>query len=448
MSPVTCHLSHVTHILGLMLKLIHFADVHFGMENYGKFDPETGLNSRLGDFLRAMDGIINFAKEWGAHLAVFPGDAYKNRDPSPTYQRAFAEKIREFTKAGIPVVMTIGNHDMPNALGKANTLDIFHALEVEGVTVLREFDLTTIELDLPQPYNRLQCLGIPWVMRSQLLTKEEWTGKSMEEVNRTLSNRIGERARELLKKANPASPTIVVAHGTVEEAVFGSERSIMLGGDVVLPLGALADLRIAYAALGHIHKHQDVNRPHQPPVVYAGSIERIDFSEANDRKGFVAVEITKNEGKHQTARPFNSSYKFKDLDARLFTIVSPLIPALTEDPTPIVLTAIEKLKIQNKIKDAVVRVKVAVTSQQAAQLDERLVRQALEGASFIAGITREIQEAGRAKKTIDGYDDKWASLSSLNLLDAFLQTKQMSATQRRRLCALAQKLYEEEGLAT
>src|SRR3990170_2491224 len=33
------------------MKLLHFSDIHIGMENYAKLDPATGLSTRLLDFL-------------------------------------------------------------------------------------------------------------------------------------------------------------------------------------------------------------------------------------------------------------------------------------------------------------------------------------------------------------------------------------------------------------
>jgi len=75
-----------------MIKLVHFADLHLGVENYGRLDPTTGLSSRLTDFLRAFDQVVDYALDEAndVDLVVFAGDAFKTRDPSPTYQRAFA----------------------------------------------------------------------------------------------------------------------------------------------------------------------------------------------------------------------------------------------------------------------------------------------------------------------------------------------------------------------
>ena len=47
-----------------------------------------------------------------------------------------------------------------------------------------------------------------------------------------------------------------------------------------LPGGLVKDKRLSYVALGHIHKAQDLNEGAQPPVIYPGSIERVDFGEA------------------------------------------------------------------------------------------------------------------------------------------------------------------------
>ncbi len=72
------------------IRLMHFADVHFGVENYGRFDPATGLPSRLVDFRDALNAAIDIALEANVELAVFAGDAYKTRDPNQTHQREFA----------------------------------------------------------------------------------------------------------------------------------------------------------------------------------------------------------------------------------------------------------------------------------------------------------------------------------------------------------------------
>ena len=72
------------------LRILHLADIHLGMENYGRVDPVTGLSSRLGDFLRSLDQALDWALDNDVHLVLIAGDIFKNRDPTPTIQREFA----------------------------------------------------------------------------------------------------------------------------------------------------------------------------------------------------------------------------------------------------------------------------------------------------------------------------------------------------------------------
>ncbi|MFZ4816846.1 MAG: metallophosphoesterase family protein, partial [Phototrophicaceae bacterium] len=111
------------------IRVLHFADTHIGMENYGKTDPETGLSSRLRDFLRRMDEMIEHTRTHGVDLVIFAGDAFKTRTPSPTYQREFAHRIIEL--AGLaPVVMLVGNHDVPPNYLRASSIEIYDTLRV------------------------------------------------------------------------------------------------------------------------------------------------------------------------------------------------------------------------------------------------------------------------------------------------------------------------------
>ena len=71
-----------------MMRVLHFADLHLGGENYSRIDPATGLSTCFGDFLASLDEVVEFALENEIDLVLFCGDAYKSRDPSQTHQRA------------------------------------------------------------------------------------------------------------------------------------------------------------------------------------------------------------------------------------------------------------------------------------------------------------------------------------------------------------------------
>ncbi|MGB1289291.1 MAG: metallophosphoesterase family protein, partial [Aggregatilineales bacterium] len=116
------------------IRVLHFADVHIGMENYGKTDPATGLSSRVVDFLRRMDEMIDYARENDVDLTIFAGDAFKTRTPNPTYQREFAHRVQDLAELA-PVVLLVGNHDLPPNALKASSIEIYDTLSVPNVHI-------------------------------------------------------------------------------------------------------------------------------------------------------------------------------------------------------------------------------------------------------------------------------------------------------------------------
>ncbi len=268
-----------------MLRILHFADTHIDIANHGRRDPETGLSLRVLDFLRALDTIVDTAISEKVDLVLFAGDAYKDRTPAPTFQREWGRRIMRLSLAGIPTLLLVGNHDVSPTMGRAHTLQEFETLQVPGVKVLsRPVLLKPEDLGgLP-----VQIIALPWVTRSGLMANRQTTGESTDEINRDIEDLLIQLIYGYMNQLSPDYPAILTAHGTVQGAMYGAERSVMLGNDVVLPGSLVRDSRLDYVALGHIHKAQNINENAHPPVVYPGSIERVDFGEARDDKYFAS----------------------------------------------------------------------------------------------------------------------------------------------------------------
>jgi exonuclease SbcD len=407
-----------------MVRIVHLADVHLGVENYGQLDPATGLSTRLTDFLRGMDAVIDAAIESEADLVVFAGDAYKTRDPSPTYQRAFARRIRRLSQAGLPTVLVAGNHDIPNAVGRAHTMEIFGTLEVDHVYVAR----TPGVFDVETRHGRVQVGVLPWIVRSALLSRQEFKNRTLDETNELLLERIeailtGEQG--LVSQLEEGVPHILVAHGTVQGAVYGSERSVMLGHDIVLPLNLLKHPSWDYVAMGHIHKHQAIEPDRSPPVVYPGSIDRIDFGEEREDKGFVVAEVS----------PGACTWAFHKLDVRPFVTIR--VDADGDDPTAQVVQAIER----KEIDDAVVRLQIRTTADRDVLIRENEVRQALKTAFYIAGIVHNVVRPERLRL---GDQAEIAGLTPLEALERYLQVKETAPERIAELVEHARQLIADQ----
>ncbi|MEP7134366.1 MAG: exonuclease SbcCD subunit D [Chloroflexota bacterium] len=270
------------------MKLLHFADAHIDMANYGRHDPETGLPLRVLDFLKSLDTIVDAAINEKVDMVIFAGDAYKDRSPAPTFQREWGKRIMRLSQAKIPTLLLVGNHDMSPATRRAHAIQEFKTLQVPFVQVLDEPSFLKPEDLWGLP---VQVIAMPWITRSGLMAATGETN-STEAFSRIEEN-MGELIVGWLEEADASLPIILTAHASIEGAKFGGERLVMLGNDLVLSSGLVKNKKFNYVAMGHIHKPQDVNEGYQPPVVYPGSIERVDFGEANEDRFFVIAQIEK-----------------------------------------------------------------------------------------------------------------------------------------------------------
>ncbi len=400
------------------IRLLHFADIHVGVENYGHVDSATGINSRVIDFLRRFDEVIEYGLSHDVDVAIFAGDAFKTRDPSPTLQREFARRVKRVVDAGIPLVLLVGNHDLPAMEKKASSIDIYRTLAVPNVIVGWEEALHRVETKR----GTLQIATAPYPMRHRLLARDEYEGKSVEELDRALQEIVGDNIRALAEQLDPRWPAVLTGHFTVSGATYGSERSVMIGRDVAVLKSVLADPRWDYLALGHIHKHQNLQpKDDYPAIVYSGSLERIDFGEEKEPKGFCWVEVEKG----------RTTWQFVEVEARRFkTIVADVREA--DDVTMAAQAGIA----QHDVKDAIVRVIVRLRPEQEASLRERDVRAVLKAADYVAAVQKDVERVERTR--LGGQSPE--GMTPLELLDRYLRSRNADEERIRVVMEHAQKI--------
>jgi exonuclease SbcD len=404
------------------IRLLHFADLHVGMENYGRLDPATGVNGRVLDFLRRFDELIDYGLEREVDLVVFAGDAFKSRNPNPTYQRAFARRVKRLVDADVPIVLLVGNHDLPTMVQRASSVDIFRTLDVPNVVVGWEEKVHTIETHR----GPVQVATIPYPVRQRLLTRDEYRGLSIRELDEKLQGIVSEIIQAMARQIDPDIPAVLAAHISVSGATFGSERSVMIGRDAVVLKSVLADPIWDYVALGHIHKHQSLNGDGYPPVVYSGSAERIDFGEEKQPKGFCWVELARGE----------TTWEFVEVDARPFVTVS---ADVREAANP--LMALEQAVAKHDLTDAVVRLILHLRTEQETLLRDRDIRALLADAYFVGGITREVEREARVRLG----DLAPEEMTDSELLVKYLETRDTPLERARSLLEHAETIFAGEG---
>ena len=280
-----------------MPRVLHFSDAHIDIANYGRRDPASGLPLRIMDFLKSLDEIVDTAIEENVDCVLFTGDAYKDQNPAPTFQREWGQRIMRLSEAGVPTILLVGNHDISPSAGRAHALTEFSTLQVPHVLIIDQpgfFSSSALTKLCPKGKSlELQLIALPWISRSAMALELEMKTRDTETLYEAMEEKISRDIDNWLEEADAKIPIVLAAHASVEGAVYGAERSVSLGKDFILPKSIICDSRLDYSALGHIHKKQELNPKKHPPVVYPGSIERVNFGEAADDKYFLIAEITK-----------------------------------------------------------------------------------------------------------------------------------------------------------
>jgi len=399
------------------VRILHFADAHIDIANYGRHDPDSGLPYRVVDFLKSLDAIVDAAIAERIDLVIFAGDAYKDRNPQPTFQRAWGERMMRLSRAGIPTLLLVGNHDIAPAENRAHTLQEYATLAVPHVFVADTLRLwTPEELGVP-----VQVLALPWVTRSRFLARHDMAGKTVDEIHDAILERIRESLDTTLDtRVDPSLPLILTAHTTVAGAKYGSERMVMLGQDLALSKGLVTDPRIDYVALGHIHKHQSLND--QPPVVYPGSIERIDFGEAGEEKGYVLAEVSRG----------HTEWRFVELETRPFHDVLVRV----EEADGFMDRVMGCLPPAERIEGAICRVRLEYPNELDALLDEKPIYDHFAGA-FDVRLQKHRLGSQQAKLgRIAGVE----SLSPYELLRLYWRAKNRNDADLAELLTLAEEV--------
>lgn len=430
------------------MRILHFSDLHIGIENYGRTLTEAdleglpahfapgedrkqylGQSTRIVDFLCAFDELVDFALNNEVDLVLFSGDAYKNREPTQTHQREFAKRILRLSSAGVPVFLLVGNHDLPHAGYKASALEIFDVMGIPRVTVGDRLAAYHLE----SRRGPVQVLALPWIRRSAFLNRDDTRNLPFDQTNRLIERRLTEILAARSADLDPGIPSLLSAHVSLTTARLGTERTMTLGRDYTLLQSNLTGMPVDYIGLGHIHLPQKLSET--PPMTYSGSLQRVDFGEEDhEAKGFWVVDV-------DPKRPVRSrvtGLEFHAVQARSFVTIDVAVTEADLDPTGVVVRAIGR----HHVTGAVVRVSVAVPASMETFIQEHEIRKALEdyGAHTIAAVTRVVARTQRTRLGGVYLESK----SPQEALRLYWQSAQVTTERADQLALYADRLMHAE----
>lgn len=407
-----------------MIRFVHVADLHFGVENYGQTDPKTGIHTRLLDFKASFDQCVEVAIAENVDFLLLCGDAYKTAHPTPTQQRLLLDSLLKLHHANIPVVIIVGNHDHPASFGKTHALDLYNQLPCKGFFVIEKPEIVTLKTK-SGPIN---IVGIPWPQRGTLLLNSKGSSQARD-IADEISKRVSAIIKHLSEQLDPTVPAVLAAHLTTSSGLFsGSERRAITGNDPIFMPSQLAISPFDYVALGHLHRHQ-YSQIDGVPVVYSGSIDRIDFGEKSEKKGFCIVSIPeKSPGKN------GSTFSFIPLNTRPFIEID---VTLTND-VPYTEQIVEEIK-KKITSDAVVKIIYRLPAGGTDRVDTKKIYQACSSAHYLASINpirQQPQKIQRAHVALD--------CSIATALKTYCEARHITEDQQTRLEVLLEQISHDE----
>ena len=257
------------------MRFFHLADLHIG------FPLKNGENNF--NFQNTLDFVIEKAKEYKVDLVVIAGDVFHKRDPEVRDEKLFARFVNALAESNIEILIVTGNHEGAPFRERSIHLDLYNELPLKFIHISKTPEVITIK--------GVNFITLPYPFKTNILSKEEYRDKSEDEVLNILNRRLLSIVDELISEVN-GGKNILVAHMPVSEGVIGFEQYINFSKELPLSIEELDRSNIIYYALGHLHKNQILkSRKYEHTFAYPGSLDRLDFGEENDPKGFFFVEV-------------------------------------------------------------------------------------------------------------------------------------------------------------
>ncbi|MGB9660826.1 MAG: metallophosphoesterase family protein [Moorellaceae bacterium] len=277
------------------MRILHTSDWHLGRTLEGR--------SRLPEQREFVDELCALVEAEDVHLVLLAGDVFDSFNPPAEAENLFYEALERLAGGGRRAIVVIaGNHDSPERLRAASPLALTHGISLIG------YPLETVppgrgkggvervasgpgwlELKIPgcEHHAVIGTLAYPSEARlNELLSPE--LGDS------PLQTAYSERVKAILEGMaahfRPDTVNLMVSHLFISGGRESeSERPIQLGGTLAVAAQALP-ATAHYVALGHLHRPQSVEAA-AAPCRYAGSPLAYSFSEADQQKEVVIVEV-------------------------------------------------------------------------------------------------------------------------------------------------------------
>ncbi len=357
-----------------MHDIVAVGDVHEGI-NFGfQIDPDTGLSARVLDIHENFARTAKFAIAKKASLFVVLGDLFDRTHVSPIFREMIRRDVMDPLKeAGIPVWILAGNHDQPRGK-KGTSIDDFRGYP--HVSVYRKPAVEMLEID----GKSVGCIIVPYMHPARIaeLVLENFGKETPLEQTFVLGQELLKKWMQKRVDELDADFKLLFAHYYVEGARLRETSSPeVLPGEFSFRKDMTPNVDLA--VFGHIHLHQRMH-VQGTEVLYCGAVERIDWGEREDKKGFIVIN------------PFaEKKWRFEELPTRDMLKIK--VEASDDNPLQRILDAIPdvtgkmvrlEIAIDEGLRSKVVDSEIADKLKDAFHYEVRWTERTEEKVGFVS----------------------------------------------------------------
>jgi len=311
----------------------HITDIHLG--SYQGNVEAGGLNSRFMDFVKTYNESIEYTVKQKCDFCLITGDIFKHKDPQPIEVDAFIIGLQRLIEAEIPVYIVLGNHDLFLTKRLKYSISFLNELKLKNVHISSEPEMLYIKTKAgdklciqTMPYQHKDLLG----MKSHIEVVDYMTKK----------------IEDMYNEKQKGVPCIFAGHFSITDAKTGAEQqTVNRFNEPIISRQVFVGKKYVYVAMGHLHRHQVIME--NPPVVYGGSINRTDFNEWKEDKGFIYGKFDDK-----------FVYEFVKVNAKKFVNLEYNMEGVANPQEQILKDLQDK---EGELKDAVVRISVNLSEE-------------------------------------------------------------------------------------
>lgn len=298
------------------MKICCIADIHLGMKLYGKTDPVTHFNSRELNTLDNFRSVIDYCIDNDIKVLIIAGDTYHNSLPTPTLQDEVNKIIKYASDNGIHCLILAGNHDVSKLDTAVTALKPLDTFRINNVIHTKQFKDIRLTVDGEQ----VRFVFLPTYH----------TGEEIKSITDNIKY--------------DGVPIVYIGHMTVQGAAL---NDWLIGtNETYVDMACFKHDGVKATVLGHLHKPQILDE--EKMIFYTGSLQRLDFNEENQKKGFFVLDVSDKE---------NTTYTYHEVDSQLFYTLS-----LNVTGIPNTFDYVKKMIVMDRVKDAIVRIKLEADS--------------------------------------------------------------------------------------